>query len=79
MFYAFLIATDTTTIKTERKALSLPTKRFYVIPNKHTNLLNWMQVRSIVETKAPPLRKREKIKRKVGLAKIMKLDVVGIY
>lgn len=80
MFYAFLIATDTTTIKTERKALSLPTKHFYVIPNKHTNLLNWMQVRwSIVETKAPPLRKREKIKRKVGLAKIMKLDVVGIY
>lgn len=34
MFYAFLIATDTT-IKTERKALSLPTKCFYVIPNKH--------------------------------------------
>jgi len=27
MLYAFLIATDTT-IKTERKALSLPTKRF---------------------------------------------------
>ncbi len=34
MFYAFLIATDTT-IKTERKVLSLPTKHFYVIPNKH--------------------------------------------
>jgi hypothetical protein len=34
MFYAFLIATDTT-IKPKRKALSLPTKRFYVIPNKH--------------------------------------------
>jgi hypothetical protein len=34
MFYAFLIATDTT-IKTKRKALSLPTKRFYVTPNKH--------------------------------------------
>jgi hypothetical protein len=43
-----------------------------------TNLLNWMQVRSIVETKAPPLRKREK-KKGGSHQDYEKLDVVGIY
>ncbi len=80
MFYAFLIATDTTTIKTERKALSLPTKRFYVIPNKHTNLSFELDASAIdCRDQSATTTQEGKNKRKVGLAKIMKLDVVGIY
>jgi len=58
MFYAFLIATDTT-IKTEREVLSLPTKHFYVIPNKHQSFELDASAIDCRETKARPLRKRK--------------------
>jgi hypothetical protein len=80
MFHAFLIATDTTTIKTERKALSLRTKRF-LCHTKQAHQSFELDASAMIDCRdqSATTTQEGKNKRKVGLAKIMKLDVVGIY